>query len=78
MQLLVLAGGFGSRLRSVVSSVPKPLAPINGRPFLSFQMENWVSQGATDFIFLYRHIFGYASVPPQGVERVFTLFVICL
>ena len=52
MQLLVLAGGFGTRLKSVVSSVPKPLAPIMGRPFLNFQMENWTSQGITDFIFL--------------------------
>ena len=52
MQLLVLAGGFGTRLKSVVSSVPKPLAPIMGRPFLNFQMENWTSQGITDYIFL--------------------------
>ncbi len=52
MQLLVLAGGFGSRLKSVVSSVPKPLAPVNNRPFLAFQMQNWISQGITDFIFL--------------------------
>ena len=52
MQLLVLAGGFGTRLKPVVSSVPKPLAPIMGRPFLNFQMENWTSQGITDFIFL--------------------------
>jgi D-glycero-alpha-D-manno-heptose 1-phosphate guanylyltransferase len=52
MQLLVLAGGFGSRLRSVVSDVPKPLAPINGIPFLSFQLDNWASQGIKEFIFL--------------------------
>ena len=52
MQLLVLAGGFGTRLKSAVSSVPKPLAPVMGRPFLNFQMENWTSQGITDFIFL--------------------------
>lgn len=52
MKLLVLSGGFGTRLQSAVSSVPKPLAPINGIPFLSFQMDSWVSQGITDFIFL--------------------------
>lgn len=33
---IILAGGMGSRLQSVVSSVPKPMAPINGKPFLSF------------------------------------------
>ena len=40
MKVVILAGGFGTRLKSVVSSVPKPLAPIMGRPFLNFQMEN--------------------------------------
>lgn len=32
---IVLAGGLGTRLRPVVSDLPKPLAPINGVPFLS-------------------------------------------
>lgn len=35
MEAIVLAGGRGTRLRSVVSDVPKPMAPINGKPFLS-------------------------------------------
>jgi len=35
---VVLAGGKGTRLRSVVSDVPKPLAPVNGRPFLDYQL----------------------------------------
>ena len=35
MNALVLAGGKGTRLASVVYDVPKPLAPINGTPFLT-------------------------------------------
>lgn len=31
---VILAGGRGTRLRSVVQDVPKPMAPVNGRPFL--------------------------------------------
>lgn len=34
MEAIVLAGGLGSRLRKIVADVPKPMAPINGRPFL--------------------------------------------
>lgn len=35
MEAIVLAGGFGTRLRKVVADVPKPMAPIDGRPFLA-------------------------------------------
>lgn len=35
---IILAGGFGTRLQSVVADVPKPMAPINGEPFLNFQL----------------------------------------
>ena len=51
-KLLVLAGGFGTRLRTVVGDRPKPLADINGKPFLDLIIENWVTQGVRDFVFL--------------------------
>lgn len=35
-QAIILAGGFGTRLQSVVSDVPKPMAPVNGAPFLDY------------------------------------------
>lgn len=35
-EAVVLCGGLGTRLRSVVSDVPKPMAPIAGRPFLEY------------------------------------------
>lgn len=34
MDAIVLVGGLGTRLRTVVADLPKPLAPVNGRPFL--------------------------------------------
>ena len=36
MEAIVLAGGFGIRLNSVISDIPKPMAPINGKPFLEY------------------------------------------
>lgn len=53
--LLVLAGGFGTRLRSAVSDVPKPLAPVVDRPFLHYLIESWVEQGVTQLTFLLYH-----------------------
>ena len=53
--LLVLAGGFGTRLKSVVHDVPKPLAPVHGRPFLAYMLDNWHQAGIRDFVFLLHH-----------------------
>lgn len=53
--LLVLAGGFGTRLRSVVADLPKPLAPVAGRPYLSYMLESWQAQGVSAFAFLLHH-----------------------
>lgn len=47
---VILAGGFGTRLRSAVSDVPKPMAPINGRPFLEYLIDFWFEQGIKHFI----------------------------
>ena len=47
---VILAGGFGTRLRSVVREVPKPMAPINGKPFLEILLNYWIKQGVNDFI----------------------------
>ena len=33
---IVLAGGLGTRLRSVIQDIPKPMAPVNGKPFLHY------------------------------------------
>lgn len=35
-EVIVLAGGLGTRLKSVVKDVPKPMANINGKPFLEY------------------------------------------
>lgn len=44
-EAIVLAGGFGTRLRTVVSDVPKPLAPVAGRPFLAWLLDRLSGQG---------------------------------
>jgi D-glycero-alpha-D-manno-heptose 1-phosphate guanylyltransferase len=50
MQAIILAGGFGTRLQSVVKNVPKPMASIHGKPFLAYLIEYLKSQGITQVI----------------------------
>lgn len=38
-EAIILAGGLGTRLRGVVADVPKPLAPVAGRPFLAWVLD---------------------------------------
>jgi D-glycero-alpha-D-manno-heptose 1-phosphate guanylyltransferase len=47
---VILAGGLGMRLRSVVSNMPKPMAEVLGRPFLEHLMDYWIDQGVSHFI----------------------------
>jgi D-glycero-alpha-D-manno-heptose 1-phosphate guanylyltransferase len=47
---IILAGGLGTRLRDTVPDLPKPMAPINGRPFLEYQLDYWLAQGVEHFI----------------------------
>ena len=43
MEAIVLAGGLGTRLRGVIGDVPKCMAPVDGTPFLLYQLE-WLSR----------------------------------
>ena len=50
MKTLILAGGFGTRLREIVSDVPKPMAMIAGKPFLEHQINFLRNQGLGDIV----------------------------
>ena len=50
MEAIVLAGGFGTRLQSVIKDVPKPMADINGKPFLEYILEYLLNNGITKTI----------------------------
>ncbi|HHM06046.1 MAG TPA: D-glycero-D-manno-heptose 1-phosphate guanosyltransferase [Gammaproteobacteria bacterium] len=45
MEAIILAGGLGTRLRSVVPDLPKPMAPVGGRPFLAWLLDTLVEAG---------------------------------
>ncbi len=50
MQVIILAGGFGTRLQAMVPDLPKPMAPVAGRPFLGYVMDNLRRYGASRLI----------------------------
>ncbi|HEV8507175.1 MAG TPA: HAD-IIIA family hydrolase [Chitinophagaceae bacterium] len=56
-EAIILAGGLGTRLRSVVSDLPKCMAPVAGEPFLKHVIRYLLSQGVEKFIFSlgYKH-----------------------
>lgn len=69
---IILAGGLGTRLREAVPDVPKPMAVINGRPFLEHQLDYWIDQGIRSFVLSvgYRHekIIGHFGHQYRGAE----------
>src|SRR5579859_8144019 len=50
MQALILAGGEGTRLRPLTSTMPKPVIPLVGRPFISYMIEWLRGHGVDDVI----------------------------
>jgi D-glycero-alpha-D-manno-heptose 1-phosphate guanylyltransferase len=73
MKMLVLAGGSGTRLQSVLVDVPKALAPVGPVPFLYIQIEHWIEQGLRSFVFLLHHqadlIIKFFETEKNGVLR---------
>ena len=64
LSVAVLAGGFGTRLRSVVSDRPKALAEIHGRPFLTYLLDQLSATGLSSVVVCTGH-FG------QQIEEAF-------
>jgi len=44
-EAIILAGGLGTRLKSVVKDIPKPMAEVGGKPFLEYLMKYLHAQG---------------------------------
>lgn len=73
-QAIILAGGLGTRLRGAVPDLPKCMAPVAGRPFITYVIDYYLQQGIDNFIFSlgYKHeVIGaflkqrYPSLPYQ-------------
>ena len=75
MEAIVLAGGFGTRLREVVPDLPKPMAPVAGRPFLEILLVTLARKGFSRVVlslgFMSEKIIGHFGGSYAGMELVY-------
>ena len=50
MKTIILAGGYGTRIRDVTQDIPKPMIPIGNHPILWHIMKHYSFYGMKDFI----------------------------
>lgn len=55
MKIFILAGGLGTRIRSLFPDVQKCLIPVHGKPFLEWQLKHLADQGFRDFVICAGH-----------------------
>lgn len=55
-QVVILAGGLGTRLRPITEKVPKPMVPVAGEPFLYWQIQDLKAQGYTKILLLVAYL----------------------
>ena len=77
MEAIVLAGGLGTRLRSVVSDIPKPMAPIGDKPFLRYILKYLQKNGITRIIlsvgYKWKAIKEYLGDKFENIELVYSI-----
>ena len=70
---VVLAGGFGTRVRHLLPDIPKPMAPVSGRPFLEWVIRYLAAQKIRNVILSTGHLAEtvaghFQSQPVAGVK----------
>ncbi len=62
MKAMILAAGYGTRLRPLTYSVPKPMVPVCNRPLIGYAVENFIRLGVKEIIVNLHHL-------PEILER---------
>lgn len=75
--VILLAGGLGTRLKNVLKDVPKPMAPVNNRPFLAYLLSYLKAQNCKKVILSVGHlsesIFNYFGNNFEGLKLVYSI-----
>ena len=76
-EVIILAGGFGTRLRSAVPDRPKPMALVAGRPFLEWQldwlMQKGISRGILAVGYLHEQIVSHFGDNYRGMSLSYSV-----
>ena len=69
---VVLAGGFGTRIKHLLGDLPKPMAPVNGRPFVEWVVRYLAAEGIRNVILSTGHLAATVEnhFAPQPVKNV--------
>ena len=62
MKGMILAAGFGTRLRPITHTLPKPMVPLCNRPLVAWAVESFHAAGVRDLIVNLHHL-------PESIER---------
>jgi mannose-1-phosphate guanylyltransferase len=62
MKAMILAAGYGTRLRPVTYTLPKPIVPLAGRPLIGWAVEALLAAGISDFVVNLHHF-------PEPIEQ---------
>jgi D-glycero-alpha-D-manno-heptose 1-phosphate guanylyltransferase len=77
MEAIILAGGFGTRLQPVIKDVPKPMAPVAGRPFLEYILDQICAYGISKAIlavgYKYEAIQNYLGSSYKGLALEYSV-----
>jgi len=77
LEAIILAGGFGTRLKSVVKDIPKPMAEINNRPFLELILQYFKKHNFKRVVlsvgYKWEIIKNYFGDNFQGIELIYNI-----
>ena len=69
MKVVILAGGFGTRLSEYTQTIPKPMVKIGGKPIITHIMSHYISYGFNDFILATGYKNNYFKKYFKGYEK---------
>lgn len=72
MEAIILAGGFGTRLKHILPDIPKPMAPVHGKPFLEYILAFLQKSGCSHAVlavgYLKERIISYFGTQYRGMQ----------